>query len=102
MRDPIHPRVAHDTPLICTLFSQHLHRYPVFPWVLSDYTSKELDLNDPSVYRDLSKPIGALDEERLRLFRVCRERVGAPSLPVFRARVELRLWFLQVCDGENG
>lgn len=30
-------------------------QYPVFPWVLADYTSEELKLNDPSVYRDLSK-----------------------------------------------
>jgi len=26
-----------------------LTQYPVFPWVLSDYTSETLDLNDPSV-----------------------------------------------------
>ena len=42
-----------------------LSQYPVFPWILSDYTSKELDLENPAVYRDLSKPIGALDENRL-------------------------------------
>jgi hypothetical protein len=28
--------------------------------VLCDYTSEELDLDDPAVYRDLSKPVGAL------------------------------------------
>ncbi|CAN0355959.1 unnamed protein product, partial [Discosporangium mesarthrocarpum] len=33
-----------------------LCQYPVFPWVLSDYKSEELDLTDPSVFRDLSKP----------------------------------------------
>jgi hypothetical protein len=32
-----------------------LTQYPVFPWILSDYESKTLDLNDPSIYRDLSK-----------------------------------------------
>ena len=36
------------------------------PWVISDYTSLELDLNNPEVYRDLSKPMGALNPERLR------------------------------------
>ena len=41
-----------------------LTQYPVFPWVLSDYESEELDLTDPSVYRDLSKPMGALTEKR--------------------------------------
>ena len=40
-------------------------QYPVFPWVLSDYESETLDLSDPKVYRDLSKPVGALNEERL-------------------------------------
>ena len=35
------------------------------PWVIGDYTSSELNLNDPNVYRDLSKPMGALNEERL-------------------------------------
>jgi len=38
-----------------------LTQYPVFPWILSDYESETLDLSDPSVYRDLSKPVGALD-----------------------------------------
>ncbi|KAI8901954.1 hypothetical protein BC833DRAFT_49211 [Globomyces pollinis-pini] len=45
-----------------------LTQYPVFPWILSDYTSKKLDLKDPSIYRDLSKPIGALTESRLQYF----------------------------------
>jgi len=32
-------------------------QYPVFPWILSDYSSKSLDLSNPSSYRDLSKVI---------------------------------------------
>ena len=40
-------------------------QYPVFPWVLKDYDSEEIDLSDEKVYRDLSKPIGALNENRL-------------------------------------
>ena len=46
-----------------------LAQYPVIPWVLSDYTSKTIDLNDFSVYRDLSKPIGALNPSRLIQFK---------------------------------
>lgn len=42
-----------------------LSQYPVFPWILQDYTSEQLNLEDTKVYRDLSKPIGALNEERL-------------------------------------
>lgn len=45
-----------------------ISQYPVFPWVLADYTSSELDLNDPASFRDLSKPMGALNEQRRRLF----------------------------------
>ena len=32
-----------------------LNQYPVFPWILTDYTSPTLDLSDPNVYRDLTK-----------------------------------------------
>ncbi|AOA63527.1 Protein with similarity to Chediak-Higashi syndrome and Beige proteins [Komagataella phaffii CBS 7435] len=46
-----------------------LTQYPVFPWVLSDYTSDTLDLDDPKVYRDLTKPMGAQTEKRLNLFK---------------------------------
>jgi len=43
-----------------------LTQYPVFPWVLSNYKSEVLDLKDPQNFRDLSKPIGALNEKRLK------------------------------------
>lgn len=45
-----------------------LSQYPIFPWVLSNFTSDELDLKNASNYRDLSKPIGAINEERLQHF----------------------------------
>ena len=52
-----------------------LTQYPVFPWVLRDYTSATLNLDDPEVFRDLSKPIGALNEERLHRLKLrCRVR----------------------------
>ena len=35
-----------------------LTQYPVFPWVLADYTSEALDLNNPKTFRDFSKPMG--------------------------------------------
>jgi factor associated with neutral sphingomyelinase activation len=46
-----------------------LSQYPVFPWVLSNYEIAYLDLNDVSNFRDLSKPIGALEQKRLDAFR---------------------------------
>ncbi|KAH9156310.1 hypothetical protein AeRB84_001772 [Aphanomyces euteiches] len=44
-------------------------QYPVFPWVLADYTSQTLDLSTDSTYRDLSKPMGALGEKRASQFQ---------------------------------
>jgi Beige/BEACH domain len=41
-----------------------LSQYPVFPWVLKNYSSKSIDLNDPSNYRDLAYPIGAQTPQR--------------------------------------
>lgn len=69
-----------------------LTQYPVFPWIIQDYTSPRLDLNNPATFRqvslaewsvgggamirsehracrDLSKPIGALNAARLAEFR---------------------------------
>ncbi|EAY12930.1 Beige/BEACH domain containing protein [Trichomonas vaginalis G3] len=40
--------------------------YPIMPWILSDYESSKLDLDNEKNYRDLSKPIGALGESRLK------------------------------------
>lgn len=35
-----------------------LTQYPVFPWVLADYESENLDLSDPKTFRKLEKPMG--------------------------------------------
>lgn len=80
-----------------------LTQYPVFPWVIADWTSasssspftinmqpyslpfmmlwvetsgEELDLNNPATFRDLTKPMGALNPAREVEFR---ERCGDPS-----------------------
>ena len=44
-------------------------RYPVYPWVIKEYEASTLDLDDPKIYRDLSKPIGALNPKRLNEFK---------------------------------
>ncbi|EGB11141.1 hypothetical protein AURANDRAFT_22311, partial [Aureococcus anophagefferens] len=46
-----------------------LSQYPVFPWVVADYESERLDLDDPKTFRDLTKPVGALCPRRLANFR---------------------------------
>lgn len=54
-----------QTPLILLILStpplppgrtyNDLNQYPVFPWVITNYDSEELDLTLPSNFRDLSK-----------------------------------------------
>ncbi|XP_057980626.1 BEACH domain-containing protein C2 isoform X2 [Malania oleifera] len=58
-------------------------QYPVFPWVLSDYSSQSLNLDDPSSFRDLSKPIGALNAERLEKFQERYSSFDDPVIPKF-------------------
>ncbi|XP_016055350.1 PREDICTED: lysosomal-trafficking regulator isoform X2 [Miniopterus natalensis] len=41
-----------------------LMQYPVFPFILADYVSETLDLGDPSIYRNLSKPIAVQYKEK--------------------------------------
>ncbi|KJE96189.1 neutral sphingomyelinase activation associated factor [Capsaspora owczarzaki ATCC 30864] len=60
-----------------------LNQYPVFPWVLTDYESENLDLKDPSVFRDLSKPIGALNPTRLETFVERFESWEDEEVPAF-------------------
>eukprot|EP00897_Mesotaenium_endlicherianum_P007795 jgi/Mesen1/7043/ME000369S06370 len=60
-----------------------LMQYPVFPWVLADYASPALDLADPAAFRDLSKPVGALDAKRLKTFEERYENFCDPDIPSF-------------------
>uniref|UniRef100_A0AAQ5YJ82 Lysosomal trafficking regulator n=1 Tax=Amphiprion ocellaris TaxID=80972 RepID=A0AAQ5YJ82_AMPOC len=41
-----------------------LMQYPVFPFILRDYTSETIDLQDPNIYRNLSKPIAVQSKEK--------------------------------------
>ncbi|XP_051946182.1 WD repeat- and FYVE domain-containing protein 4-like isoform X2 [Xyrauchen texanus] len=45
-----------------------LMQYPVFPWIIADYESENLDLSSPATFRDLSKPMGAQTEKRKEKF----------------------------------
>ncbi|XP_076826894.1 neurobeachin-like protein 2 isoform X2 [Brachyhypopomus gauderio] len=56
-----------------------LSQYPVFPWVLCDYTSPVLDLEDPAVFRDLSKPIGVVNPRHAQSVREKYESFEDPS-----------------------
>ena len=58
-------------------------QYPVFPWVIADYESETLDFNDPKTFRDLSKPVGALNEKRLERFEERYDAFDDPDIPKF-------------------
>eukprot|EP00850_Spirogloea_muscicola_P018850 SM000177S03183 [mRNA] locus=s177:89339:105711:+ [translate_table: standard] len=60
-----------------------LTQYPVFPWVLADYESEELDLSDPATFRNLSKPMGAQLQSREEEFRRRYSSWDDPEIPKF-------------------
>ncbi|KAK9032820.1 hypothetical protein V6N11_017863 [Hibiscus sabdariffa] len=60
-----------------------LTQYPVFPWVLADYSSEFLDFNKSSTFRDLSKPVGALDSKRFEVFEDRYRNFCDPDIPSF-------------------
>ncbi|XP_060634836.2 lipopolysaccharide-responsive and beige-like anchor protein isoform X4 [Anolis sagrei] len=60
-----------------------LNQYPVFPWVITNYESEELDLTLPSNFRDLSKPIGALNPKRGAFFAERYETWEDEQVPKF-------------------
>lgn len=51
----------------------YAYAYPIFPWILSDYTSPQLNLDNHKIYRDLSKPLGALNPVRLEKLKTLRD-----------------------------
>ena len=62
---------------------QDLNQYPVFPWVLTNYESDTIDINDAANYRDLSKPIGALNLARENTFKERYESWEDAKVPKF-------------------
>uniref|UniRef100_A0A8C5UYU3 Lipopolysaccharide-responsive and beige-like anchor protein n=1 Tax=Microcebus murinus TaxID=30608 RepID=A0A8C5UYU3_MICMU len=60
-----------------------LNQYPVFPWVITNYESEELDLTLPSNFRDLSKPVGALNPKRAAFFAERYESWEDDQVPKF-------------------
>ena len=59
-------------------------QYPIMPWVLSNYHSEEIpDLTDPKNFRDLTKPMGALNPDRLEDFIERFNTFADPSIPPF-------------------
>jgi hypothetical protein len=62
-----------------------LSQYPVFPWILRDYSSAMLDLDNSGVYRDLGRPIGTINPDRLALLGEEREFSDAQGVYLYGA-----------------
>ncbi len=62
-----------------------LCQYPVLPWVLSCYgdDKEAYNLQNPNCFRDLSKPMGALNDERLKEYLSRYESFQDPDIPPF-------------------
>ncbi|KAI8522961.1 hypothetical protein RHMOL_Rhmol13G0037500 [Rhododendron molle] len=60
-----------------------LTQYPVFPWVLADYESENLDLSDPKTFRMLDKPMGCQTLEGEEEFKKRYESWDDPEVPKF-------------------
>jgi hypothetical protein len=55
----------------------------VFPWVIGQYSEPTIDLSDPKTYRDLSKPVGALNASRLKDFLERYRSFADSEIPPF-------------------
>lgn len=60
-----------------------LTQYPVFPWVLADYESENLDLSAPKTFRMLDKPMGCQTLEGEEEFKKRYESWDDPEVPKF-------------------
>ncbi|GMH25785.1 hypothetical protein Nepgr_027628 [Nepenthes gracilis] len=60
-----------------------LTQYPVFPWILADYESENLNLSNPDTFRKLSKPMGCQTPEGEEEFRKRYESWDDPEVPKF-------------------
>ncbi|XP_077449030.1 neurobeachin a isoform X5 [Stigmatopora argus] len=79
-----------------------LNQYPVFPWVLTNYESEELDLTLPGNFRDLSKPLGALNPKRAAFYAERYETWDDDSCPpdhyatLYSTARSTLLWMLRI------
>ena len=56
-----------------------LSQYPIFPWILADYTSHQLNLADPAAFRDLTKPMGIQNPKHVKEVKERYDNFEDPS-----------------------
>ncbi|EAY20703.1 Beige/BEACH domain containing protein [Trichomonas vaginalis G3] len=57
----------------------NVSQYPIYPWIIADYKTNKFDISNPSFFRDLSKMIGALNQERYDTLRNDRDLIDDPT-----------------------
>ena len=57
-----------------------LSQYIIFPWIIADYNSRRLNLDDPKTYRDLSKPMGAQNPKKAEEVKEKYDQFEDPSM----------------------
>jgi hypothetical protein len=61
-----------------------LTQYPVFPWIFNKYSYESIDLNNPAIYRDFTKSMGAMGSyERTEFFRERFYNLDSSHTPAF-------------------
>ncbi|CAD8067855.1 unnamed protein product [Paramecium sonneborni] len=60
-----------------------LNQYPIFPWVITDYKSKKIDLRNKEIYRDLEKMISTQNKERLENCKIRAESLKSTQNEYF-------------------
>ena len=61
----------------------NINEYPVFPWILTNYSCEHLDLSDENNYRDLGKPVGALNSKNVDYYLERYNNLCDPQIPKF-------------------
>ena len=56
-----------------------ISQYPIFPWVVKDYSSEKVKILDTSLFRELTRPIGTLNDERIKKLRSIAEDKKTPN-----------------------
>ncbi|CAF0761899.1 unnamed protein product, partial [Didymodactylos carnosus] len=79
-------------------YLMYLNTLAVFPWILADYDSKELNLSNPSTFRDLSKPMGAQTTDRLVQFQKRYVEWDDPTEPFTQVFLRLQGGHFDLAD----
>ncbi|GLD96313.1 hypothetical protein PINS_up004996 [Pythium insidiosum] len=78
-----------------------LTQYPIFPWIIRDFESEELRLDDPTFFRDLSKPIGTQSprgrETATRTYQSCRTDSRIPPYHFATSLSHMQSVFYYLC-----